>query len=213
MKRTMAALLLILVFLCSFAGAQDSPKPDPSVSKEKQTTLGLYLTAGEAYEKWKADPEQVKILDVRTPDEYLFVGHPTMAWNVPLKLQVYQWDASGRKLPMKSNPDFVTEVKRLFKPSDTLLVICRSGGRSAQAVDLLAEAGFKQVYNITEGVEGDAVDDPESVFHGKRMKNGWKNSGLPWTYDLDPDKMRLPATPKETPPMNIDDERARPRKT
>jgi hypothetical protein len=36
------------------------------------------------------------------------------------------------------------------------------------------------------------VDDPDSVYHGKRLKNGWKNSGLPWTYDLDPGKIRLP---------------------
>jgi hypothetical protein len=27
---------------------------------------------------------------------------------------------------------------------------------------------------------------------GKRMKNGWKNSGLPWTYKINPEKMRLP---------------------
>ena len=38
----------------------------------------------------------------------------------------------------------------------------------------------------------DVVDDVGSVFQGKRMKNGWKNSGLPSTYDLDPDRMRLP---------------------
>ena len=114
-------------------------------------------------------------------------------------LQTYQWDASGRKLPMKSNPDFVAQAKKFFKPSDTVLVMCRSGGRSAKAVDRLAEAGFKQVYNIIDGMEGDAVDDPESIFHGKRMKNGWKNSGLPWTYDLDPEKMCLPTTQKETP--------------
>ena len=30
------------------------------------------------------------------------------------------------------------------------------------------------------------VDDPDSAYHGKRMKNGWKNSGVPWTYDCDP---------------------------
>jgi hypothetical protein len=39
---------------------------------------------------------------------------------------------------------------------------------------------------------GDVMDDPGSVFEGKRMKNGWKNSGLPWTCDLDPDRMVLP---------------------
>lgn len=41
-------------------------------------------------------------------------------------------------------------------------------------------------------MEGDLVDDPNSVFFGKRMKNGWKNSGLPWTYDVNPKQMRLP---------------------
>jgi rhodanese-related sulfurtransferase len=200
MKQTMAVRLLVLVSVCCCAQAQDVSEPSRNVPKDKQTSLGLYLTARDAYQKWKADPKQVKILDVRTPEEYVFVGHPAMAWNVPVMLQVYQWDASGRKLPMKPNPDFVARAKELFKPSDTLLVMCRSGGRSAKAVDLLAEAGFKQVYNIIDGMEGDTVDDPESLFHGKRMKNGWKNSGLPWTYDLDPEKMSLPTAPRETVP-------------
>ncbi len=164
----------------------------PELPKEKQTTLGLYLTAKEAYDKWKADPEKVKILDVRTPEEYLFVGHPAMAWNIPSFLQTYQWDASKRKLPMKPNPDFLSQVKELAKPTDILLVMCRSGGRSAQAVNQLAEAGYPTVYNIIDGMEGDVVDDPGSVFQGQRMKNGWKNSGLPWTYDLDPARMQLP---------------------
>ena len=198
MKQTMAVLLLVLVSVCSYAQAQDVSKPARNVSKEKQTSLGLYLTAKDAYEKWKSDPKQVKILDVRTPEEYVFVGHAAMAWNVPAMLQTYQWDASARKLPMKPNPDFEAQAKKLFKPSDTLLVMCRSGGRSAKAVDRLAEAGFKQVYNIIDGMEGDTVDDPQSVFQGKRMKNGWKNSGLPWTYDLDPERMCLPTAQKGT---------------
>jgi rhodanese-related sulfurtransferase len=163
----------------------------PELPKEKQTTLGLYLTAKEAYARWKADPEKVKILDVRTSEEYLFVGHPAMAWNIPVVVQTYQWDANKRKLPMKPNPDFVSQVKAVFKPTEILLVMCRSGGRSALAVNQLAEAGFRTVYNIIDGMEGDVVDDPGSVFQGKRMKNGWKNSGLPWTYDLDPDRMQL----------------------
>jgi hypothetical protein len=35
------------------------------IPKGKQTILGLYGTAREAYEKWKADPEKVMILEVR----------------------------------------------------------------------------------------------------------------------------------------------------
>jgi rhodanese-related sulfurtransferase len=69
--------------------------------------------------------------------------------------------------------------------------MCRSGGRSAMAVNLLAQAGFKNVYNITDGMEGDAVKDPASVFMGQRLVNGWKNSGLPWTYKTDTAQMRF----------------------
>ena len=56
----------------------------------------------------------------------------------------------------------------------------------------LAKAGFKNVYNIIDGMEGDLVTDPANVYFGKRMKNGWKNSGVPWTYDVNPEQMRLP---------------------
>ena len=37
---------------------------------------------------------------------------------------------------------------------------------------MLAKAGFTKIYNIIDGFEGDTVNDPESVYHGKRMKNG-----------------------------------------
>lgn len=167
-------------------------KPKTNLPKEKQTSRGLYVTAKEAYEKWQADPEKVMILDVRTPEEFLFVGHPTMAWKIPVAAQTYEWDAGKGQFPMKPLPDFVSRVKEVAKPKDTILVMCRSGGRGAMAVNLLAKAGFKHVYNIIDGMEGDRVDDPGSVFHGMPMKNGWKNSGCPWTYKLTPDRMVLP---------------------
>ena len=167
-------------------------EPELNLPKEKQTVLGLYVTAKEAYEKWKAEPDKVKIVDVRTPEEFLFVGHPDMAWNIPAFLQTYEWDAGKRAFPMKPNPDFVSRVKEVAKPADTIFVMCRSGGRSAKAADRLAEAGFKQVYSVVDGMEGDAETDPESPLRGQRVKNGWKNSGVPWTYDVDPDKVLLP---------------------
>jgi hypothetical protein len=57
---------------------------------------------------------------------------------------------------------------------------------------MLAKAGFKHVYNIIDGMEGDVVEDPASVFMGQHLKNGWKNSGCPWTYKLTLDRMVLP---------------------
>ena len=191
--------IVALVGIVSAPGASSwaADKPPASASsldvpKEKQTTLGLYVTAKEAYGKWKADPEKVKVLDVRTTEEFLFVGHPAMAWNIPTDLQTYEWDAGKHRFPMKPNPDFVSQVKEVAMPEDTILVMCRSGGRGAQGANRLAAAGFTHVYNIVDGMEGDAIDDPASVFLGQRLKNGWKNSGLPWTYDIAPERVLLP---------------------
>lgn len=165
---------------------------DSSLPPMKQTALGLYVTAKEAFEKWQADPENVKIIDVRTPEEFLFVGHPTMAWKVPAFSQSYEWDAEKEQFPMALIPDFVNRINRIAKKDDVLMVMCRSGGRSAMAANLLAQDGYTRAYNITDGMEGDKVEDPDSVFTGLRMRNGWKNSGCPWTARLTPERLVLP---------------------
>jgi rhodanese-related sulfurtransferase len=162
-------------------------EPNNAIPAAKQTALRLYITAKEAYERWKAAPETVMILDVRTPEEYLFVGHPPMAWKIPLAAQSYEWDAEKAQFPMKPLPDFVARVKQVAKPENKILVTCRSGGRSAMAVNALAQAGFKNVYNIVDGMEGDGNGDSDSL-----AKGGWKNSGCPWTKKLTPDRMLLP---------------------
>jgi rhodanese-related sulfurtransferase len=163
--------------------------------KWKQTTLGLYVTATEAYEKWKANPAGMTILDVRTPEEMIFVGCPTMAWKIPVAAQSYQWDSVKKEFPMRLLPDFTARVSKVADPDDTILVMCRSGGRSAIAVHLLAQAGYEQVYNIVDGMEGDTVEDEQSVFAGQRLRNGWKNSACPWTYELTNERMVLPENP------------------
>jgi rhodanese-related sulfurtransferase len=164
---------------------------DRPVAEARQTILGLYVTAKEAYDRWQADPD-LKILDVRTPEEYVFVGHAPMAVNIPFAFLAYVWDEEKKGFPWELNPDFVDLVKERFDSDDTILVSCRSGGRSAMAINVLAAAGFTNVYNVLDGMEGSKVDDSESVFHGMRLKNGWKASGLPWTYELDPERMALP---------------------
>ena len=62
--------------------------PIETIAPARQTSLGLYVTAKEAYDMWQADPG-LKILDVRTPEEYVFVGHAPMATNIPFALQTY----------------------------------------------------------------------------------------------------------------------------
>ena len=157
------------------------------VPEKKQTNLGLYVTAQEAYEMWKSDPERVKIIDVRTPEEYYFVGHAAMAKNIPVGFVKYQWNTDKKEPVFAPNPDFVSSVKSQHSADDKLLLICRSGGRSALAVNALAQAGFENAYNITDGMEGDLVKDPDNAYDGKRMKNGWKNTGSPWSYEINPE--------------------------
>ena len=67
------------------------------------------------------------------------------------------------------------------------MVICRSGKRSAKAADALTDAGFKQVISVIDGFDGDKTTS--GVQKGKRAINGWKNSNLPWSYELDKNKM------------------------
>ncbi|MDO9533069.1 MAG: rhodanese-like domain-containing protein [Deltaproteobacteria bacterium] len=169
-----------------------APKAAPEIPKDKQTTPGLYVTSKEAYDLWQKDQQKVKIIDCRTPEEYAFVGHAPMAVNIPSKFMTYDWDAKKKEYAMKVNPNFVKEIQKRFAKDDIILVTCRSGQRSAASVNLLAKAGFTKVYSIIDGFEGDKVKDPQSPNKGKRMKDGWKISNLPWTYDLDVDLIYLP---------------------
>jgi rhodanese-related sulfurtransferase len=176
--------ILFILILGLFVPGFNENTPLPQM---KQTSLGLYVTAKEAYEKWQADPVNVKILDIRTPEEYAWIGHPTMAHNIPFMLFKEKWYTKAEGSPMEKNPDFVSQVKKKFKATDMLFLLCRSGGRSAMAVNTLAQEGFKNVYTISDGFEGDEVKDESSYFKGKRMINGWKNSSSPWTFELNPD--------------------------
>jgi rhodanese-related sulfurtransferase len=198
-QRHVAPLILIAMIgfiAVSAVAAAETAAPGADAAgaelpEKKRTTLGLYVTAAEAYAKWQAAPDSVMVIDVRTPEEYGFIGHPEMAWNVPFAFVTYERKDGKTTYGPRPNPNFVEEIRTLAGPTDTLLLMCRSGDRSARAVDELAAAGFTTVYTVTDGMEGDKVDDPGSVFHGKRMRNGWKNTGLPWVYSIDPDRVIL----------------------
>lgn len=168
--------------------AGSKPPHDP----KKHTDAGRYVTSIEAFAMWQANPDKIKILDCRTQEEYAFVGHATMAHNVPSMLWTGKWNAEKKTFALKENPDFESEVKNRFDSADTILIMCRSGHRSAASVNKLTRAGFKNVVNIVDGFEGDKIKDQKSYFNGRRMKNGWKNSGAAWTYDLEPNLIYTP---------------------
>ena len=174
---------ILVVVLLIFAGDAFADEP---LAENKQTVLGFYVDAKTAFEKWRQDPGETHIVDVRTPAEYLFVGHAPMAANVPLKFLLNEVDLKENQPVMQLNENFVADIKKRFDVTDTLFLMCRSGTRSASAANLLAAAGFKHVYSVTDGFEGDALKHPGANDDGKRTVNGWKNSGSPWTYELDP---------------------------
>ncbi len=189
-RRFFVLLAAGLVFLgISYSFCLGAGEPE---SAKKKTTLGKYVTAVEAYDMWRSKPEQVTIIDVRTPEEYVYIGHPAMARNIPFKVWNGQWNAEKKAFDLSENPDFVAQVKKYYKLTDTLIVMCRSGDRAAEAVNALAKAGFSNAYNMVDSFEGDLVTDDQSYFQGKRMRNGWKNLGAPWTYELDADLVYRP---------------------
>jgi rhodanese-related sulfurtransferase len=166
-----------------------------AVPPPKRTKLERYFSAQEAAVFLAKSAPKTLFLDVRTPAEVAFVGMPTGAdANVPYMVEpdFPAWDEAKATLKLENNSDFVTEVRRRLNakglgPDSTIVLICRSGDRSAAAANLLAEAGLKNVYSVVDGFEGDlAKDGPKA---GQRAVNGWKNSGLPWSYALDKKKM------------------------
>ena len=105
------------------------------------------------------------------------------------------WDDKRGSYKLDPNSDFVPELERRLKDmglgkDSTIILICRSGDRSAKAQDRLQMSGYTKVYGVVEGFEGDmAKEGPKA---GQRAVNGWKNAGLPWSYKLDKAKMYFP---------------------
>ena len=75
------------------------------------------------------------ILDVRTPEEFA-EGHLTRAVNVNLMA-----------------PDFERWLGAMDRVK-TYLVYCRTGNRSARAIQAMERLGFQSVYHMSEGIVG-----------------------------------------------------------
>ena len=165
-----------------------------SLPKKKQSTLGLYMHPKEAYQYVNEHPGKVLFIDVRTKEETEFLGMPTVAdANVPYLVNSdwFEWNDGAKNFKLVPNNNFAAEVERRLKEkgltkNDTVILMCRSGDRSAMGADLLAKLGYTKVYTVTEGFEGDFS---EAGPNARRTVNGWKNDGLPWSYQLDKKKM------------------------
>jgi len=146
--------------------------------------MAKQITPTEAYEMFKNDPEHTFIVDIRTRAEYIFVGHPTMAYNIPY---LFWRPSKDEESGYEKNSHFVSDFTEKFKKTDKILVMCRSGNRSVPACKLLEEVGFTNIFEIPDGFEGRKVKDKNSIYYGYRYVNGWRHDGLPWTYEIKKD--------------------------
>jgi rhodanese-related sulfurtransferase len=189
--RFLALCLAAIVTVATPASAFDAA----SVPQIKRTKLEQYFDAKEAADFVAKNGKTALFLDVRTPAEIVYVGNPAMMdANIPYMIppDFPEWDPARNTFKLEPNSDFLPEVRRRLSVKGldteaTIVLICRSGDRSAGAANLLADAGFKKVYSVVDGFEGDLAKDGPNA--GRRAVNGWKNAGLPWSYTLDRAKM------------------------
>lgn len=167
------------------------PPAVPVVPRTKQTSLGLYMTPREAADAMAKDGARTLFVDVRTRAEMMFTGWaPLIDGNVPFVevTEFWDWDDKENRYKLEPNATFSQDIGRLLAAkglarTDRVILMCRSGDRSARAADKLAEAGYTQVYSQYEGFEGELSPA------GHRDVNGWRNAGLPWTFK--PDKAKF----------------------
>ncbi len=85
------------------------------------------ITPADYQAQFSADMSSHLLIDVRTPEEFA-TGHIAGAVNIPVD------DLAGRLAEVPMNQQIV--------------VYCRSGNRSAQAAQILAEAGYSGISDL-----------------------------------------------------------------
>jgi rhodanese-related sulfurtransferase len=108
------------------------------------------------------------LIDVRTAEERKYVGRvpetPHVAWRTGLNMAV--------------NPKFLQQIRAISPKDSVVLLLSRSGGRSTEATEALAQAGYVNAFNVLEGFEGE-LDNHQQ----RGTYNGWRYSKLPWVQD------------------------------
>ena len=124
-----------------------------------------------AIDRLNANPEAV-LIDVRTSAEYKYVGFPENSILIP-------WFDEP---DLNSDPSAFCKAvnNHLSDRSDILstelILICRSGFRSNEALKCLQSNGFTCVSHVASGFEGDLDENDH-----RGNLNGWRNDGMPWS--------------------------------
>ncbi len=155
---------------------QKNPLNTPQIQKiiqaAKERAEDHYLEfAGTVlpHEAWALfQSDHALIVDVRTSEERKFVGLVEHTVHIP-------W-AIGTAL--ERNPHFAEELAALIEPNKIILLLCRSGKRSAAAANVALNSGLAHIYNIDQGFEGDLNETQQ-----RGTFNGWRFHRLPWIQE------------------------------
>jgi rhodanese-related sulfurtransferase len=165
MKKSVFLMLCVTAFF-SFSAAMPAAAFDS-------------VTPAQAYDLVVNDANYY-IIDVRTANEWKWVGHPGMnKLGEGAGLQGKVINIASRidwQDQFIVNPSFVSDINELFgekKDTVTLIMMCRSGDRGAAAAALLEGAGYRAM-NMLTGFQG------VTNSRGYRTVNGWANNGLPY---------------------------------
>ena len=144
------------------------------MSTQTAPQIGPYagdISCKDAFAILQEDPNAI-LIDVRTTAEWNYVGHPDLN-TIGHEAELIEWIGfPGGQL----NPDFINQVTGLGVKADAqVLLLCRSGQRSAFAAAALTAAGYQHCYNISEGFEG-----PKDQSGHRNTVAGWRFDGLPW---------------------------------
>lgn len=112
------------------------------------------------------------IIDVRTEPEWKYVGQPDITGTQAQLLNLSWMHYPDYAL----NSRFITELQEKVTDKNTpCFFLCKVGGRSLQAANAAAKAGYSNSFNILHGFEG------ETDRNGQRGHiNGWKAQACAW---------------------------------
>jgi rhodanese-related sulfurtransferase len=190
--KTLSKLFALIIVAMLSVNVMAADKPTKT---KKQTPQGLYLTASEVPAFIKKHKNTL-FVDVRTPAEVEYVGYSyLMDNNIPVHFVNFKkWNKKKKRFSDSPlNKHFVSDVKKALKAkgltkSDNIIMMCRSGSRSAYATKKMFKAGYKNVYTVVDGFEG----GKDKKYH-QRTVDGWKLTAPKntWGYKLVKSKMYI----------------------
>ena len=131
-----STLFLAAAVILASCSAESAPTEtdglETSTSAEAGATTNIQSIRSQDAKALLEQQEHVVILDIRTPGEYN-AGHLKNARHIDFY-----------------NADFSERLQAL-DPAKAYLVYCAVGGRSREAVQLMGQLGFLQVYDAVEG--------------------------------------------------------------